>query len=422
MALSRKFMRFDMRVFRNLGLAIFLSSVFFPGDLLAQEQLSDAQLKAKINSANPNKTQHQKWLIFVCHKYEPVCQTLDTEYKGLQPGQVEAYLRKGANIREARAAEYENRKRTIKPDPDTGSKENSTDPNAPKVQSYFLVRRTLEDISTLSAPKAVKDVTGAQFSYNRDNITLNTAWSARGVVAVPFYITESKKSDDRYAIGSSSAIAPFVSFDKVTNSSAALAKTNLNNLAFGLISETALTNVGHDRPVDHYFRLNGGTNMDFEGNLKSWYVRAEWEPVSTALGLNAPVGLLSATGFNISPLLKMRTEYVGQVGSVDQPIFAERREALRVGPRVGFEVQPVTGLGPGWFNSFTFVAAYSYLYDTLSSRTYSLFDSALNYNIDNDGNYALSASYRRGRLDETGATVDQIMFGLAVKLNEVPSL
>lgn len=88
------------------------------------------------------------------------------------------------------------------------------------------------------------------------------------------------------------------------------------------------------------------------------------------------------------------------------------------------ELQPVSGLGlwPSWFENFTLIATYSFLQDTLTSRNYSLSDSTLNYNIDRDGNYAVSASYRRRRLDETGAKVDQIMIGLAIKLNDLPSV
>lgn len=404
---------------RTVFTALLFSTVFH-NQLLAQP-LSDYELKAKIDAANPRKSPHERALIFACHKYEAVCQELDTEFQGLKPAQVTAYMKKKATTFAAIAAEYESGKRKIGT-PDPKPKPGQVDPDAPNVKSYFLVRRSLEDISTLSKPKDPKDSVGAQFSYGRDNVSPNTVWSARGVVAVPFYITEAEKSDDRYAIGKSVVVAPFASFDKLTNSSASLAKTNLNNLTLGLISEAAVTNVGREQPVDHYFRLNSGVNMDFEGHMKSWYARAEWRPVSTAAGLNAPIDALSVTGFNFSPIIKVRAEYIGKVGTIDQPIFAARNDALRVGPLVGIEVQPVLGLWPDWFNSFTLVATYGYFYDTLSNRNYSLFDSALNYNIDKDGNYALSASYRQGRLEETGSKVDQIMLGLAVKFNQLPSV
>jgi hypothetical protein len=123
-------------------------------------------------------------------------------------------------------------------------------------------------------------------------------------------------------------------------------------------------------------------------------------------------------------LFKLRADYLTQVGRASQPIFAERQDALRLGPRVGLELQPVSGLGlwPSWFENFTLVATYSFLQDTLTRRNYSLFDPTLNYNIDKEGNYAVSASYRRGRLDETGAKVDQLMVGLAIKLNDLPQV
>jgi hypothetical protein len=408
-------MRAIVRLFTGVVLAI-----LFSDGALAQN-LSDAELAAKIEAANPGISKKERNFILACHKYSVVCQELDKDYKGLKPGQVTAYLRNNRQMFEAQAEEYTSGRRPI-PSLPPKPKETPKDPIAPKVESYFLVRRALEDISSLSRPRDPKDVTGAIFSYSRDNVTPNNVWSARGVVATPFYITEYTDPTDRYAIGKRYAIAPFVSFDKVSNSSASLAKTNLNNLTFGLISEAAITNVGRELPVDHYFRLNGGANMDFDGHFKSSYLRAEWEPFSTALGLNAPLDFLSVTRFNISPLVKMRAEYLTKVGSISQPIFSARDEVFRVGPRVGVEIQPVTGLWPDWFNSFTLVAAYGYYYDTLSKRSYSLFDSALNYNIDEAGNYALSATYRRGRLEETGDKVDQYMVGLSIKLNELPTV
>lgn len=387
----------------------------------AQAQtLSDADLWQKINVANPNKSQRVRLKIFVCHKTDPVCPILDKDYKGLSPEKLTAYIRKTDPQIDIQAEEYLDGRRKIETKSSeprqAGREREKTDRTT---SAYVLVRRTLEDISSLTLPKDPKDVTGAQFSYNRDNVSANTSWSARGVIAVPIYSADIfDPSGDRYAVTTASAVAPFIAFDKVTNSSSALAKSNLNNLNLGIISEYAINNVGRDKPVDHYLRLNSGTNMDFEGNLKSWYLRGEWEPASTASWLNTPIAPLSSTGFNFTPLIKARIQYDGQAGSIPQPLFLMRNEALRIGPRVGIQIQPVTGLWANWFNSFTLTATYSYFYDTFSRRDYGLFDSALNYNIDEAGNYALSASYRKGKLEETGASVDQVMFGLAVKLNQ----
>jgi hypothetical protein len=387
----------------------------------ARAELSDAELWAAIVKANPGKEKREMWRIFVCHKKDPVCQAVDTQYKGLTAAQLAAYIKQQSDIIDAQAAEYESGRRKIADAP-PAVKLLKRAPGEFQTEAHFLVRQSLEDINTLTAPKPTKDVTGAQFSYNRDNVSLNTVWSARGVVAVPIYGHYGAPTEaDRYSVRPAFAIAPYISFDKVSNSNATQQSANVNNLSFGVVSETVLANVGLEKPTDHYFRLKGGVNTTFEGALKSSYLRAEWEPVSTANYINAPYPILN---FNVAPLFKVRADYMNQAGKITQPVFAEHSQALRVGPRIGFELQPVSGLGlwPSWFENFNLVATYSFLQDTLSRRNYSLFDSTLTYNIDKDGNYAVSGSYRKGRLDETGASVDQIMVGLAIKLNDLPSV
>ncbi len=338
------------------------AALLFASNNVRADNLSDVELWAAIISANPGKHEREMWRIFVCHKKDPVCQAIDTQYKGLTATQLAAYVKKQADIIDAQAAEYESGRRRIAASP-PGPTTRSAQPVVSEIQTkaHFLVRQSLEDINTLTAPKPTKDVTGAQFSYNRDNISSNTAWSARGIVAVPIYGNYGPQVDgDRYSPRPAFAVAPFISFDKVSNSSPTQQSANFNNLSFGMISETVLANVGMERPTDHYFRLKGGLNTTFEGTLKSSYLRAEWEPVSTANFINAPYPLMN---FNVAPLLKVRADYLNQVGKIAQPIFAEHNQALRIGPRIGFEIQPMSGLGlwPSWFENFNFAATYSFL-------------------------------------------------------------
>ena len=402
-------------------IASFAAATLIFAPQASRAELSDAELWVAIVKANPGKAKREMWRIFVCHKKDPVCQAVDTQYKGLTAAQLAAYVKKQSDIIDAQAAEYESGRRKIADAP-PAVKPPKRAPGEFQTEAHFLVRQSLEDINTLTAPKPTKDVTGAQFSYNRDNVSPNTVWSARGVVAVPIYGHYGAPTEaDRYSVRPAFAVAPYISFDKVSNSSPTQQSANVNNLSFGVVSETVLANVGLEKPTDHYFRLKGGVNTTFEGALKSSYLRAEWEPVSTANFINAPYPILN---FNVAPLFKVRADYMNQAGKITQPVFAEHNQALRVGPRVGFEIQPVSGLGlwPSWFENFNLVATYSFLQDTLSRRNYSLFDSTLTYNIDKDGNYAVSGSYRKGRLDETGANVEQIMVGLAIKLNDLPSV
>ena len=54
--------------------------------------LSDAELWSAIVKANPGKSQRDMLRIFVCHKKDPVCQTVDTEFKGLTAAQLAAIV------------------------------------------------------------------------------------------------------------------------------------------------------------------------------------------------------------------------------------------------------------------------------------------------------------------------------------------
>jgi hypothetical protein len=53
-------------------------------------------------------------------------------------------------------------------------------------------------------------------------------------------------------------VAPFIAFDKVSNSALSKIYLNVENLNFGAISESILANVGEKKPTDHYFRVAGG--------------------------------------------------------------------------------------------------------------------------------------------------------------------
>jgi hypothetical protein len=107
---------------------------------------------------------------------------------------------------------------------------------------------------------------------------------------------------------------------------------------------------------------------------------------------------------------------MNQAGKITQPVFADHNQALRFVPRVGW------GCGPPGSKTSTWSRPTASCRTPCRNGIYSLFDSTLTYNIDKDGNYAVSGSYRKGRLDETGARVEQIMAGLAIKLNDPPSV
>ncbi|WP_316166830.1 MULTISPECIES: hypothetical protein [unclassified Bradyrhizobium] len=114
----------------------------------------------------------------------------------------------------------------------------------------------------------------------------------------------------------------------------------------------------------------------------------------------------------------MRAEYDGVVGKTTQPIFAHHNDAIRVGPTVGFLVAPVKleGYWPTWLQNTSLSLSYSVLQDLRSPSTYSLFDAAFTYFMDDNKTLGRTLTYERGQLDQTGAKSDTFLAGLSLKL------
>jgi hypothetical protein len=294
-------------------------------------------------------------------------------------------------------------------------KEEEKSPN-PSVRP--LLRRSLDDIDSFASPKAVADAAGAEFSWTRDGITGNRSWAARGVAALPF-VWENPEPAVRRGYLSNVMLAPYVVFDRVTNTEDT--KKNVNNLVFGFVGEAAYANLWN---ATHYFRLRSETVTTFDVSRgKNWAVVGEYQPIgnpeqgrsnSIFAYLGTPLPITRDVYYSITP--KLKAEYRSVIDGGDDPIFATRNEAFRTGPTVtGAIVVDNLFNNTLPFYSVVYQATYSWLWDWLSQRDYRLFDTALTFNLTAEGNVGLTLSYRRGELEETGAPVEVTQVGLALK-------
>jgi hypothetical protein len=277
---------------------------------------------------------------------------------------------------------------------------------------HYLLRDSAEDVGLFISPKSFDSAGGATFGFSSDAITANTSWSAKGFASAAYYWTDNPPPDGApYFKGY--AIAPWVSFNRLTNSSVALASKQLNVLSLGLTGEA---DFGRVLLADQVFRANGALNADFDGKTRSWSATAEWQPVSNdytpAISAPNPLGPFT---WQVDPIL--RTQYTQRLNGSLDPIFVNSDQVWRVGPVVSLTIAPKKNdlVIPRWLQTTAFNLTYEWLINTSSGLTYPLLNTSLNLPVDPAGHFGLKINYQRGYLEQTGQQVEQATIGLGAK-------
>ncbi|NOJ41047.1 hypothetical protein [Bradyrhizobium australiense] len=285
----------------------------------------------------------------------------------------------------------------------------------------LLVRNSMDDLGSFKSPSSLKKATGAEFSWARDGIAHNDVWTARGLVAERLFGWE---EPSLLPYVTHALIAPYAVFDRVANTNPAKATNNVDDLTGGLAAEVALANF---LQATHYFRFLAEEDGDFAGRAKNWKVGLEYQPFgnpnpeqenSIFAYLGTPLPLGPYWFLTISP--KLRVEYrESQDGAVD-PIFFLHNQVLRAGPSVTVAISgnSIFSDVPWYIQRTHFRATYGTLYDFYSSRNYGLLDTALTYDLDPNGYLGLTLSYRKGKLETTGANVDLVKVSLSAKFGQ----
>lgn len=301
-------------------------------------------------------------------------------------------------------------------------------PPTPKIggwTSQFILRDSFEDISIFASPQDYKQASGATFSYARDNVAFNTAWSAKGVAAYPVSwsappIEGRRPALQPYVVGF--AVTPSFSFQRVSNSNANVAaRSDVNILGYGAGGEMAIGNL-FDATTTHYFRLRGAAVSNFDSEMRSYNAVAEYQPLTNwksipNLSTPNPLGFLPAT-YELDLIFRMHyAERAGNVAIKDL-LFVDGNSILRAGAVVGLSVLALQGNDspvPAWLQKANFNASYSWLEDLRTGRTYEHLMTSLGYTFDDAGHVAMKLSYERGKIEETAQKVEIAKVGLTVK-------
>ncbi len=260
----------------------------------------------------------------------------------------------------------------------------------------FTLRKSWTDIDLGGCPQAVKNATGALLSYSDDQIKRDTTWSAIGTAALIY--APAASGPNVFSTG------VYTSVDKVTNSAAAQASSNANQIGFGGFLQYGVINapLNSNAYSANYFRLRAGAVDDNIKNTTSANVIAEWIPVyyDGTIGIHAPIPIPgTAALFRIDP--EILAQYVDVTGKKQITAFNSQTEALPVGPQVTLRLY--SGTSDFWAH-FVPTMTYWLAYEPYSGRGISWWDSSLAYNLDQEGHLALSFSYQRGNNVDTAGT------------------
>lgn len=283
------------------------------------------------------------------------------------------------------------------------------------VTTPFLIRRNLDDVGPFSDPTCFADAIGAELAWASDRVVGNDVWTARGLVALPINYEPDFKPGPYVE---TAVLAPYVYFDRVSNTDKV--ENDVDLLTYGGVFEFSYANF---LDATHYIGIDAEVVSSFSGETKNWTVDLQWEAFGYDNG-----SLLSALGqpqtvaryftLTVSPTIQIG--YASLVSDVSaQPIFEENDEALRTGPAVLLAIDGIKDVAGtegirSWIQKMHFEISYSWLYDILSSRNYELLDTALKFNLDEQGHLGLTLSYRNGELTETGQDIDLAKVALSV--------
>jgi hypothetical protein len=278
-------------------------------------------------------------------------------------------------------------------------------PNSSQIVPFL--RHDLPDISLFSSMKAAKDATGAQISYSSDRVAANNAWSIYGVtgVAYKFYGNYST-TPDPYILAA--YVVPYVSINRLFNSSQAQASKNSDTIVPGLMFEVGVDNLWGG---EQYFRFGGSSVIDEIANTSTASAKFEWIPVYGSL-IHYPGTIGGLVAYRFDP--ELIVQYDSLANTKTPLLFSGGSQALRIGPQGSLYLR-LLGNNVPIISSLVGNMTYHWAEETYSRRSLSWFQSALTYNIDPNGYVGLTGSYKRGSDENTGKWTDIYLVSLSGK-------
>jgi hypothetical protein len=275
-------------------------------------------------------------------------------------------------------------------------------PPASRLTITPLLRQDFSDIWLFASPGPVGQASGATLSYTSDTIAKNDSWALHGMAALVFGYA----GDYNGVLGFN--FAPYVTIDRLKNSSPKLVKSDTDTVTLGGSGEIGFDMLGGQ----HYFRGRGAAVMDEIADTTSGSAVLEWFPVYRDLNIGSPsaVPLPWPIIYRFSPELKARYDALPVPGSTTAKAYY-----WRYGPQATLVYQllpdePV----PEFLRRFTGKTSVSWL-QADDGRDYRWLEMSLTYNIDEDGHVGVTGLYKNGKLENTGANVDIYTLGLSAK-------
>jgi hypothetical protein len=271
--------------------------------------------------------------------------------------------------------------------------------------TYFL-RRDMPDISLFSGMKSADKAKGAEFSYARDDVSHDNVWAVNGIAGISWQLYGAQPPTAVEPTLIAVFAAPYVSMNRVSNSSPKFKSKDADTVTYGLKVETGYANLAGG---SQFFRIGAAGVEDGIRDTTAVSIVAEWLPVYPMFEQIIPGTLLR---FTFQPDLKV--QYDRTTDAKNALLFSMESEALRVGPQFSLVLQAVPHAN--WFLAkFVVNVTYHPAYELYSGRSLSWFDASITYNLDPSGHFGITTSYSKGESEDTGRSTDIAKVALSGK-------
>lgn len=267
----------------------------------------------------------------------------------------------------------------------------------------FRLAESLAGVSLVHPDIVVLSDKGARFSWNRDNTSGETSWSAKGVfVYAPMSNRCLHTSSPEPLNGTTLtgyAIAPYLSFDGVGSSST----TEPSDLRIGAAIDLQFFGGTFDLQqvqISPFFRT------DFEGKAEIYGASLRWTPYKFTSRLN---GLQGDAGHNgVDYRLSADAEYLN--------VAEGGLSGLPSGTEYGWVgVQAGIGYTPAQWNGVRFDLNVDAAYDLINENDAVLYDAGVTIPIGDSGNAALDLRYTYGTTRSNPTTVDGVSANFRIR-------
>jgi hypothetical protein len=282
----------------------------------------------------------------------------------------------------------------------------------------FILRQDWKDLGGIAGracPGPAADAQGAQISFANDLAANNRIATINGTAALIFNsVTGDVPPPMPYAV----SFGAYTTVDNVSNSATSQLKGNVDTVAYG-----GLLDLGYSNSVGaNYFMLRGGAVQDFGKDTTAANAVLDWSPVVRPLYIHYPYHFMR---FGIPVIARFDPDLVARYDSAtgrdatgkNQVLaFNNMQNALRLGPELALTIVPDPGYVTGPLSRLRALFVYDVWYETYSRKQLTWFTSSVNYNIDDDGNFGIKATYNTGQNVNTGKGTNIYTLGLSGKI------